>query len=68
MKSVLYVIPLILIVTACSEPVQPVSEQPVQEKMPLENYQDSIEKAKQVEKQLLEAAEKKKKAIDDQLQ
>ena len=54
---------------SCSETAVEVSEQdkdvPVQ-KHGLEVHQQQLEKAKQVEKQLLEAAERKKKAIDDQ--
>ena len=69
MKLVLLI--TVLILGACSETVEPVSEQasgvqPNTEK-PLSAYQESLKKAKEVEKQLLEAAEKKKKAIDDQL-
>ncbi len=71
-KTIL-LISMILAITACSDP----SDQAVETKEPspktkkmnkdhlLKGYQDNLQKAKDMEKEVLRAAEKQKKAIED---
>jgi len=65
------IIVFILVLTSCSEAPEQEVEKPVvapkttKQDNVLKGYQDNIQRAKDMEKEVLKAAERQKKSIDD---